>query len=87
MEPVRFRHFNKLLQPSKAKYSENITGVDPLPIWTNGEQCISCWRMSFRERLSALLFGHIWLAVLSGETQPPVCMQAARDYLEEYTKN
>jgi len=39
--------------------------------------------MSWRERLSALLFGRVWLALLSGETQPPALVQASRDYLKE----
>jgi hypothetical protein len=39
--------------------------------------------MSFRERLSALLFGRVWLFVLSGKTQPPVSLFAAKEALEE----
>lgn len=83
MKPIPFRHANRLLQWSGASYSENVTGVDPLPIWTDGEQCVSCWRMSWRERLSALIFGRVWLALLSGETQPPVWLGAQRTYLKE----
>lgn len=83
MKPINFKYSNHTLQPSGAEYSDNVIGVDPLPIWTDGEQCVSCWRMSWRERLSALLFGRVWLAVLSGYTQPPVCIQASREYLKE----
>jgi hypothetical protein len=83
MKPVRFKHHNQILKPSGKKYSANVTGVEPLPIWTDGEQCVSCWRMSWRERLSALLFGRIWVAILSGWTQPPVWVEAARNYLKE----
>ena len=81
MQPVNFELSNRVLQPSHTVYSEDITGVIDLPVWTNREQCVSCWRMSWRERLSALLFGRVWLAVLSGETQPPVCIHAERKYL------
>jgi len=80
MKPISFKYAMRELQPGGQEYSENVTGVDPLPIWTDGEQCVSCWRMSPRERLSTLLFGRVWLAVLSGATQPPVCVQASRDY-------
>jgi len=83
MKPVGFKYQNRVLQPSGKEYSENVTGVVPLPVWTDGEQCVSCWRMSWRERLSALLFGRVWLALLSGETQPPALVQASRDYLKE----
>jgi len=85
MKPTAFEHSNQILQPSGEqlqKYSENVViTVAPLPVWTNGEQCVSCWRMSLRERLSALLFGRVWLALLSGETQPPVLIQVGRKYL------
>lgn len=83
MEPVPFRYQNRVLQPSGKEYSENVTEVVPLPVWTDGEQCVSCWRMSWRERLSALLFGRVWLAILSGTTQPPVWVGACRTYLKK----
>jgi hypothetical protein len=83
MKPEAFKHSNKTLQPSGAKYSENVTGVKPLLIWTDGEQCVSCWRMSWRERLSALIFGRVWVALLSGQTQPPICAKAAKSYFRE----
>lgn len=83
MQPIAFSYQNRVLQPSGKKYSANVTGVEPLPIWTDGEQCVSCWRMSWRERLSALLFGRAWLALLSGETQPPAWIRVSREYLKE----
>jgi len=83
MKPVAFRLSNKVLRPGGGEYSENVTGVDPLPIWTDGEQCVSCWRMSLHERLAALLFGRVWVSVLSGSTQPPFCVTAEREYLKE----
>lgn len=83
MKPIRFKFSNKTLQPSGLEYSSNVAGVDPLPIWTDGEQCVSCWKMSFRERLSGLLFGHVWLALLSGETQPPAAVVVQKSYLRE----
>jgi len=83
MKPVRFKGSNKTLQPSKQEYSSIVEGIGSLPIWTDGEQCVSCWKMSFRERLSVLLFGRVWLAVLSGVSQPPVSVRVSRDYLQE----
>ena len=83
MEPVGFKYSNWTLQPSRQRYSDNVTGIDPLPVWTDGEQCVSCWRMSLKERLAALLFGRVWLALLSGRSQPPVSLVVARDYFRE----
>jgi len=83
MKPIEFEYANRLLDPSGHMYSENVTEIVPLPVWTDGEQCVSCWKMSLTDRLSALLFGRVWLAVLSGETQPPVSIQASRNYLKE----
>jgi hypothetical protein len=84
VKPVSFKYADRVLNPpADNEYSENVEGVDPLPIWSDGEQCVSCWKMSWRERLSVLIFGRVWLAVLSGRTQPPVYVQASKDYLEE----
>ena len=80
MQPANFEEANKLLNGNQKQYSEQVEGVDALPIYTNGEQCISLWKMSFRERLSALFFGRVWLAVLSGNTQPPVAIHATKKY-------
>ncbi len=83
MKPIDFEDQNKVLQPSGQEYSDNVTGVDPLPIWTDGERCVSCWQMSWRERFLALFSGKLWLAVLSGTSQPPVSMKVGWHYLIE----
>ena len=83
MKAIPFKYANQVLQPSKQKYSKNVTIVSPLPIWTDGERCVSCWKMSWRERLSALFFGRVWLALLSGRTQPPACLITHRRYFRK----
>jgi len=84
MKPVAFKGgTTTLLAPKGRQYSENVAGIDPLPVWTDGEQCVSCWKMSLRERLHILFRGYIWLAVLSGSSQPPVALEACREYLRE----
>jgi hypothetical protein len=82
MKPVSFKHSTATLQPSDKEYSDDIEGVEALPIWTNGEQCVSCWRANWRERLSILLFGKVWVSVLSGDTQPPVCVMSENPFVE-----
>lgn len=45
--------------------------VDDLPALKNDDgRTVSCWRMSWRERLRVLLTGRVWLCVLG--RQPPV---------------
>jgi hypothetical protein len=83
MKPTTFQQSNHTLNaPENTSYSRNVESVDALPIWTDGEQCVSCWKMTWRERLSALFFGKIWLAVLFGSTQPPVYLQASDKYFK-----
>lgn len=80
MTPAEFPESNKTLQPSGKKYSDNVGSVKPLYVWTDGEQCVSCWQMSWRERLAALWYGKVWAATLSGGTQPPIFIAAQRSY-------
>lgn len=83
MKPIDFPEQTVTLQPSGATYSDNVNGVEPLPTWSDGEQCVSCWRMSWRERLNALLYGKVWIAILSGKTQPPIYAEASKTYFKE----
>ncbi|MGE0358625.1 MAG: hypothetical protein AB7P08_17115 [Burkholderiales bacterium] len=80
--PSSFPEQVRTLDPPKG-WSEIEHGeCAPLPIYSDGFQCVSLWRLGWRERLSALLFGRVWLAVLSGATQPPVWVKAARSVFE-----
>lgn len=76
MEPMKFEQANKnLLKPANMTDEE----CGSLPVFTDGKQCISCWKMTWRERLSALFFGKVWLSVYFGQTQPPVWLMAAKE--------
>lgn len=80
MEPSSFKYANKdLAKPSSMTDGE----CGSLPVYTDGKQCISLWRMSWGERFSALFFGRVWVAVFSGETQPPIYLVAEREHLKE----
>jgi hypothetical protein len=75
MKPTSFKEHNKiLLKP------ENMTDKEcgALSVYTDGSYCISCWKPSLRERLSILLFGKVWLWVMSGKTQPPVALDGKK---------
>lgn len=86
MKPINFKHSNITLQPSGKTYSDNVTKVTELPIWTDGEQCLSCWKMSWRERFSSLIFGRVWISALTGSTQPPIFAMVEKEYLKEVAK-
>lgn len=72
-KPINFKEALVVPQPSGAKYSGSVSEVVPLPVWTDGEQTVSCWKLSLRERFLALVFGRVWVSMLcGGGTQPPV---------------
>lgn len=69
MKPIDFPQSTKVLQkPEQMLDSE----CKPLPIWSDGKECVSCWRPTFKERLRILFTGKVWLSVLTPFTQPPV---------------
>ena len=80
MEQQNFKQANKDLQKPQGMTDEE---CGSLPVWTDGLQCISCWKMTWRERLSALFFGKVWLSVHSGQTQPPVWMMVEKQIFKD----
>ena len=71
MKPIEFREQNKVLsKPSNMTDEE----CSPLPIFSDGKNCISCWRGSWKERLKFLLYGKVWIYVMSGKIQPPIAI-------------
>lgn len=80
MEAIKFKQANKkLLKPDSMTDEE----CKPLWVFTDGVQCISCWKMNWKQRLSALFFGKVWLCVLFGETQPPVWLDCCNNIFHE----
>ena len=69
MKPINFKEANKTLMKPEGMIDEE---CGSLPVLTDGCECLSCWKMSWKERLSALLFGRVWVSVMSGGTQPPI---------------
>lgn len=80
MNPSDFEYQTKVLAKPNGMTDEE---CGPLPVFSDGSQCISLWKMSWRERLSALIFGKVWLWVYSGQTQPPVALLASREIFKE----
>ena len=53
----------------------------PLAVYQDvaGGYTVSHWRMTWRERVSALLFGRVWVWIhMGGHTQPPIALEAKR---------
>lgn len=71
MNPIRFAEANRELQKPEGMTDEQCAS---LPVYTNGQQCVSCWQATWKERIRFLFTGKAWLWVWSGETQPPVAV-------------
>ena len=68
MKPSAFGEVTKVLDcPADMKKED----CAQLPVFSDGEQVISCWVGSFLDRLRFLVYGEMWLNVRSGRTQPP----------------
>jgi len=80
MRPVKFKEVNKLLEkPSSMADKECFY----LSVFTDGERCISKWKMSWMERFHCLFRGYVWLGVRSGKTQPPVYLLAKKTIFKD----
>ena len=72
MQPIDFKEKTKVLQKPAGMTDEE---CQPLPVWNaDGKTCISCWKASLIERIRFLFTGKIWLWVIFGHIQPPVCL-------------
>ncbi len=74
MKSVSFDQATNVLPPPAGRQ-------DLLPLQVNVHQgtVSSCWRMSWRERLSALFFGTVWVRVMDpGGVQPPMALDARK---------
>jgi hypothetical protein len=76
MKPIKFEQVNRILNKPADMTDEE---CQPLPVYTDGRDCLSCWKLTFWERVSCLIHGRVWLCILSGETQPPVWLDVRKD--------
>ena len=84
LKPIDFKLANRKL------YAPSVEGCNsriPLPVWTNGVQCVSCWKCSFLDRLKILFTGHVWASIMSGSTQPPMWIAADYPFVENPEKD
>lgn len=76
MKPKYFEQATKELQRPACMTDEE---CGSLPVYTDGKQCVSCWKPSIRERVRILLGRPVWLGVISGRTMPPVFIEAGEN--------
>lgn len=61
MKPVEFKHQNIVFAKDQPEYQ-------PLPaliIDSPKGEVVSCWRLSFKERIQVLIFGRVWMSLMS----------------------
>jgi hypothetical protein len=73
--PKEFAEQNKVLTKPQGMTDEECRS---LPVYSDGVQCVSCWEMTWSERLAALITGRVWLQIYAGRTQPPVALTVGR---------
>lgn len=79
MKPSSFEQQTDVLRKPDSMTDEECSS---LPVWSDGERCISLWTATWRERLCFLLTGKVWLWVWGGPTQPPVAVSVDNPFEE-----
>lgn len=59
MKPIKFKHQNVVFAENQDEYL-NLPALK-----LDSGEVISCWKMSFKERLTVLFTGKVWLSLLS----------------------
>ena len=75
MKPIKFHEQNYTLNKPESMTDKE---CQSLPCFIDGDQIISKWKMTWKERLSALFRGTVWLSVNSRLSQPPVYLTAEK---------
>jgi len=61
MKPIEFKHQNVAFAKNQPEY-ENLPA---LKIDSSEGEVISCWKLSFKERIKVLFTGKIWMSLMS----------------------
>lgn len=78
MKPIPFKQQNAVLAKDQPQYQ-------PLPVHrTQDYEFISCWQLSWRERIKLLFTGRIWHRQLTfGYAYQPMMLQVEHPWPEE----
>lgn len=79
MKPLKFEGSKELKKP------DSMTDEECSSLWIlrQDNYCISLWTTTFWKRLKFLFHGHIWIWILSGQTQPPMILDCKDDLYKE----
>ena len=61
MKPIEFKHQNIVFANDQPEYMP----LPALKIESEQGEVISCWRLSFKERVKVLFSGKVWLSLMS----------------------
>lgn len=61
MKPIKFKYQNTVYSKNQSEYQE----LPSLKLDTAEGEVISCWKLSFKERIIVLITGKIWLSLMS----------------------
>lgn len=78
MIPTKFKEANKCLKAPLTWDAEKHGPCGDLWTYNDGNQSISLWKLSWKERFQVLFNGNIWLGVAFGNTQPPVWLDSQK---------
>jgi len=73
MKSIKFPEQTKVLGKPENMTDEECSS---LPVFCDGEQCISKWELNEEDKKHIAEKGFIWLRIWSGNTQSPVCLEA-----------
>lgn len=71
-----FKEANRTLSPPRG-----MDNCEPLPIFTDGKICVSCWLPTAEELEAIMNGGPVYLLIWSGQTQPPACVTAMSPFV------
>ena len=61
MKPIKFKYCNTIYAEKQSEYQE----FPALKIESKEGEIISCWKLSFKERIILLFTGKMWLSLMS----------------------
>jgi hypothetical protein len=82
MKPIKFPQQNITYTKPEGMTDEECSS---LPAFQYEGQIISCWEMSFKERIKVLFTGVIWFGVLA-HRQPPIWLDVNTPFVKEKRK-
>lgn len=78
MKPINFKESTKNLNAPKNWNVEKDGPCGVLPVYNEGQESISLWKLTWKERFQIFFRGKIWLGVVSGKSQPPVWLDTSK---------